>query len=135
MSCPSSEAVPTKARVLIVEDEVLVAMEMEGLLASVGCTVVGPASTVSGAAKLLSSAPVDAVLLDLNLNGENATAFATELASRSIPCIVVTGYGAKLAGSPGLESAFVLEKPVDYELLLTALEEVLSPERGTTERQ
>lgn len=104
---------PTKAgrrRVLIVEDEGMVAMLLEGMLSDLGHHVVGVAGRVDRAAQLISKVPADVVILDVNLNGEQTYSLASTLRSRGIPFIFATGYG-----SAGLDEAWrttpVLQKP------------------------
>ena len=57
-------------RVLIVEDEMLVAMELEEALKSCGCLVIGPASRIRHALQLANEAEIDAAVLDVNVAGE-----------------------------------------------------------------
>ena len=103
-------------RVLVVEDEALVAMLVEDALLDAGFSVIGPAATVEEALSLIGRERPDAVVLDLNLAGEVSTPVADELASRGIPYLIATGYGA--SGLPdGHKEALVLAKPYDpYEL-------------------
>ena len=79
-------------RVLVVEDETLIAMEMADALADMGCDVVGPASSVQKALTLANAEKLDAALLDVNLHGQSAEPVATLLHRRGIPFPVVTGY-------------------------------------------
>lgn len=112
-------------RILVVEDELLVAMEMEDLLVEHGCAVIGPAIDVNAALGLVASEPLDAVLLDLNLGGAVATPVASVLCSRGIPFVVVTGYSKKQSRSPDLQDVPILEKPVDRHSLVRALKRAL----------
>ena len=112
-------------RVLVIEDEMLVAMEFEGLLQRQGCAVVGPASTVDRALALLDHDQPDAALLDLNLNGEPATAVAVALKTRGVPFVVVTGYGEAQSSGPELRGAPRVDKPVNHQELVRALARVM----------
>ena len=112
-------------RVLLVEDEMLVAMEFEGLLQRQGCAVVGPASTVDRALALLDHDQPDAALLDLNLNGEPATAVAVALKTRGVPFVLVTGYGEAQSSEPELQGAPRVDKPVNHYALVRALARVM----------
>nr|CAD6437882.1 response regulator [Rhizobium sp. Q54] len=109
------------SRVLLVEDEGLIAMHMTDLLEEIGCSVVGPAATVEEALSLLNGADVDAALLDVNL-GDGATSYpvADALAAKAIPFAFLTGYGAV-----GLDQAYkdqpVLAKPVEEGPLIEAV--------------
>ncbi|MCK8785127.1 response regulator [Roseomonas sp. NAR14] len=108
-------------RVLVVEDEALVAMLVEDALLEVGCTIMGPATTVAEALKLIEKGLPDVAVLDLNLGGETSTPVADALAARGVPFIVATGYGA--AGlPPGYKDVPVLAKPYDPAELTRALD-------------
>ena len=112
-------------RVLLIEDEMLVAMEFEDLLHRQGCAVLGPASTVDRALALLDHEQPDAALLDLNLNGEPATAVAVALKTRAVPFVLVTGYGEAQSSEPELQGAPRVDKPVNHYALVRALVQVM----------
>ena len=78
--------------VLAVEDEMLVAWMLQDMLADLGCSVVGPAARVDEALALIASIPLDAAVLDLNLNGELSYPIADALAARGVPFMFATGY-------------------------------------------
>ncbi|TAJ67386.1 response regulator [Brevundimonas sp.] len=81
-------------RVLIVEDESLVAMLLETILEDMGCTPVGPASTIDeGLALATGSEPLDAALLDVNVAGRQVFPIAEALKARGVPFVFSTGYG------------------------------------------
>ncbi len=106
-------------KILVVEDEALVAMLVEDALLDAGFSVIGPAATVAEALRCLAAQRPDAVVLDLNLAGETSAPVADALAARGIPYVIATGYG--VAGlPPGHKQAIVLAKPYD-PLELTAL--------------
>lgn len=112
-------------RVLVIEDEMLVAMEIENLLERQGCVVLGPAPRVSRALSLLDQERPDAALLDLNLNGEPATPVAAALSAAGVPFVLVTGYGEMQSREPELQDAPRLDKPVHHQKLLRVLAQVL----------
>ena len=124
MQVPAGEALRGR-RVLVIEDEMLVAMEFESLLQRQGCAVVGPASTVDRALALLDHDQPDAALLDLNLNGEPATAVAVALRTRGVPFVLVTGYGEAQSSEPELQDAPRVDKPVNHYALVRALARVM----------
>ena len=80
-------------RVLVVEDEVLVALLVEDMLADAGCTVIGPFGRVREALDALATETVDLALLDVNIAGEKVFPVAHALADRNVPFLFVTGYG------------------------------------------
>lgn len=85
-------------RLLVVEDETLVAMMLELMLDGFGCDVVGVAGTLSRGLALAGNEglPIDGAILDVNLGGEAVYPVAERLAERGVPFIFCTGYG--LAG-------------------------------------
>jgi DNA-binding response OmpR family regulator len=102
-------------RILLVEDEPLVAWTLARALRSFGCEVVGPAYDLTQA-ELLSREPLDGAVLDVNLGDNKVFPVADILAEREIPFCFVTGYG--VAGlRPGDLDRPVLQKPVDPELI------------------
>lgn len=108
------------SRILIIEDEALVAMLVEDALMDAGCAVIGPASDVEGALRLLAESTPDAAVLDLNLGGETSAPVADALAGRGVPFVVATGYGA--AGLPARHRGVpVLAKPYDPAELVALL--------------
>ena len=115
-------------KILVVEDEALVAMLVEDALLDAGFAVLGPAATVEEALALLERETPDAVVLDLNLAGETSTPVADWLAARGIPYVIATGYGA--TGLPaGHQDAMVLAKPYDPAELTGMLDRMCRLER------
>ncbi|MBW8303490.1 MAG: response regulator [Brevundimonas sp.] len=99
-------------RVLIVEDESLVAMLLETILEDMGCVPVGPAATVDEGLRMAGEGePVDAALLDVNVAGKQVFPIAEALKTRGVPFIFSTGYGEsglpdKWRGHPTLQKPF-----------------------------
>lgn len=117
------------ARVLVVEDEILVAALLEERLESLGCQVIGPASSVGEALDLLrAEADVDAAVLDVNLGGEKVFPVADMLAEREIPFLFATAYGASGVDRAHNERA-VLDKPYHERALEHALRSALQSRR------
>lgn len=108
-------------RVLVVEDEVIVAMSLEDMLTDLGCTVVGPATNLDEALSLAQGAEFDAALLDVNLNGAHSRPVAQALSRRSIPYALITGYGSA-ARDIGSDSVPLLSKPCSAAALDALLE-------------
>lgn len=82
-------------RVLVVEDETLVAMLVEEYLSELGCVVAASARRVGKALDALKHSEVDAAILDLNVAGESIIPIAEALTARNIPFLFASGYGAK----------------------------------------
>ena len=78
--------------VLVVEDEALVALDMEETLKAAGVRVMGPAASVAEAMALLEAATPDAAILDLNLRGELVTPVARRLREMGVPFVLSTAY-------------------------------------------
>jgi CheY-like chemotaxis protein len=112
------------SRVLIVEDEAMVAMLLEDIVEEIGCTVVGPEARVVHALARLEAEEVDAALLDINLAGERSYPIADALAVRGVPYVFVSGYGS--AGLPAdYSDRPVIQKPFTRSQLEQALEAVI----------
>ena len=98
-------------RVLIVEDETLVAMLIEEYLVELGCNVAFSASRVAKAIKCLQTCLVDVAVLDVNVAGESISGLVETLKGRGIPFIFASGYGtrgidARWSASPVLQKPF-----------------------------
>ncbi len=78
--------------VLIVEDETLIAMDLQDMLQDAGYRVLGPVGSVAAAMRLLDGEKPDLALLDVNLGGENVFKVATELASGQSRIVFLTGH-------------------------------------------
>lgn len=112
-------------RVLIVEDEPLIAMELVDLLAAGDVETLGPAPTVRAALAVLEADRPDAVVLDLNLRGERSTPVARALLAAGVPFVLATGYARSHLDEPELAEAPLVPKPVDHDLLLDWLARLL----------
>src|SRR3954469_2931819 len=98
-------------RVLVVEDEYIVALDLEDTLRALGCEVLGPVASVARALALLALERPDAVTLDLDLLDGLAVPVAELLASMGVPFVVVSAYGAGSVDHPVLKQAPRLSKP------------------------
>jgi DNA-binding response OmpR family regulator len=97
-------------RVLIVEDEMLVAVLIEDLMAELGCSTVGPCGSVAMALDTIRTESFDLAVLDVNLDGELVYPVAEALAERQIPFLFLSGYGDE-AIPPGHRDWRVCAKP------------------------
>lgn len=113
-------------RVLVVEDEALVSMLLEDMLADHGCEVAGVASRISQALELVGSdLAFDAAILDVNLGGEPIFPVAEALAAKGAPFVFATGYGA--GGLPEhWRSRPTLQKPFSHDDVGKALAAAVS---------
>lgn len=115
----SSDRLPG-CRVLIIEDESLVAMLIEDTLVGMGCEVTGIASKFSDAEQKARSESLDVAILDVNLSGTQTLPIAEILFSRGIPFVFATGYGVDFLPAH-LEDVPVLQKPFEKRELKRAL--------------
>jgi DNA-binding response OmpR family regulator len=109
-------------RILLVDDEALVAMDAEDVLTDAGYCVVGPAYSLETALDLARKAPVHAAVLDVNLAGVAIWPVADLLFARGIPFILLTGFGKGLKLPNSCKDAPVVGKPLQASDLLTAIE-------------
>ena len=103
-------------KVLVVEDEYLVATLMEDMLESAGCVVAGPIPRLAQALDAASSEACDVAVLDVNLAGERVYPVADILAQRNVPFVFVTGYGVlpgEYANRPRLCKPFKMADLLD----------------------
>jgi DNA-binding response OmpR family regulator len=126
---PDHRAVLKDKRVLVVEDEVIVAMAIENELLDAGAEVVGPAGSVGDALRLMELAAGDgglsAAVLDIRLAGEAVTPVADALAERRVPFLFATGCGEG-CGKGGHAAVPVMHKPFDTYDLVVAVEALAS---------
>nr|RDS95975.1 response regulator [Cereibacter sphaeroides f. sp. denitrificans] len=109
-------------RVLVVEDEFLIAIDLQLMLEDVGCTVLGPVGTVDDALRILDETRPDVVSLDLNLRGQSSVPVAEKLRALEIPFIVTSAYRTfDFAGGESLTDVTVIGKPVQPRMLIEAL--------------
>jgi CheY-like chemotaxis protein len=107
-------------RVLIVEDEPIVAMLAEDLLDSIGCIVAGTVASIAEAMAAIKTMMFDVALIDVNLGGEDGLVVADALKALGIPYIITSGYGAE-GLAPGHPDAPVLSKPYAIAALEAAI--------------
>ena len=106
-------------RILLVEDEVLIAEMVVDMLVGLGATVIGPATTLEKGLALAGSEEIDAAVLDVNLRGQRIDPIADMLTARGIPVLFATGYG--MAAGANRQDAPVIDKPYSQERLASAL--------------
>jgi len=113
---PSTPRPSGGPRVLVVEDEALVAMMIQECLAEFGYEVVGPISTTSDAVAKAKEGQFDAAVLDINLGDGAVYPIADILAARGLPFVFVTGYEADSVDAR-FRAVPILQKPIEREML------------------
>ena len=121
-------------RVLLIEDEPLIAMEIGSQLKSAGCEVVGLAETVESARRLIADMSFDAALVDANLAGSPVGELVAALMKKDIPFTFATGYGRD-ALPLGFRDAHVLTKPFSQDELFTGITNLLRDRRKPPDRE
>ena len=109
-------------RLLVVEDAVLLAMELEAGLVEAGAVIAGSAADL-GEAMTMLDLDIDAAVLDANLNGESVAPLAAALRARGTPFVFATGYGER--GAPEGFDAPVVRKPYNVHQIVRALAEAM----------
>jgi DNA-binding response OmpR family regulator len=113
-------------KVLLVEDEALIALVAEDALLAAGCRVVGPAHKLKTALAMAEQGDIDLAVLDINLAGAMVWPVAEVLARRNIPFTLLSGFGRGLDMPPGCRQAPLLAKPVKPDELEAALKTLLA---------
>ncbi|SFC26094.1 response regulator [Tropicimonas isoalkanivorans] len=114
-------------KVLILEDEVIVAMDIAAELSDAGWTVIGPAGTVEKAESISTAEKPDAAVLDINVNGVKSFDLATRLREQGVGVIFLTGYSANSIPAD-LGDCPIISKPVNFRSVIAALEAIVSAE-------
>jgi PAS domain S-box-containing protein len=112
-------------RILVVEDQHLIAEQVEEVLLGAGCNVVGPVPTITRASRLVVEEELDAAVLDINLNGEMIWPVAEALQSRGTPFLFLTGYAEAVELPAGLGKVLRIGKPFEPEQLVCSLAAIL----------
>lgn len=123
MHASSPERDPPQ-RILVVEDQFLVALDIAALLEGGGYGVVGPAATVSKALTLIEHEPIDAAVLDINLEDDLSYPIADMLRDRDTPFVFATGRN-RAGVEPAYRDCAMLAKPVQKTLLLETIRDLI----------
>jgi CheY-like chemotaxis protein len=115
---------PAAPRVLVLEDEPLIAMMMRGWLTELGCEAVGPAHTVPDALALIDDGPLDGAILDVSIGDRDCSPVADALRQRRIPFALATGR-APDALSAAYADVPSLAKPYDFAAVRGVLARLL----------
>jgi DNA-binding response OmpR family regulator len=111
--------------ILVVEDELVIAMALETALEDAGYAVVGPASTIPAAVALLAARRPAAALLDVNLDGRSVVPLARRLVAVGVPFALHTAYTADRLTAPVLRAVPMVPKPLQAAALQRVLRELL----------
>ncbi|HLG88455.1 MAG TPA: response regulator [Alphaproteobacteria bacterium] len=115
------------ARILVIEDEVLVSMLIEDALGESGCDLVGPARSVAQGVALAASETLSAAVLDVNVDGGEIFPVAEILSRRGIPYLFITGYRRSELPSRHRDAP-TLEKPFGETMLVDAVRSLIRSE-------
>jgi CheY-like chemotaxis protein len=119
--------------VLLLEDNLIVALEAEDLLRSLGAASVVAVSTVAAAAGIRETTSIDFAMLDINLGFENSLGFAASLRASKTPFLFASGYGDQKRAGDSLIAELTVSKPYDRDALQTAI--ALTLARVATQRR
>lgn len=119
-------------RILIVEDDALVALNLQEFVESLGCTVVGPAGRLGEALRTLEREEIDGAMLDINLHGELVYPLAERLAERKIPMLFCSGYAFTSIVPERFAHYRQVAKPCVEHTLRTAMMETFTARRIPT---
>ena len=122
-------------RVLVVEDNLLLAEVTKLLLEESGCQVVGPAGWLERGLELAEHEPLDGALLDINLHGDMSFPIAEALSRRGVPFVFVTGYEDRSIVPLAYRSAPRLDKPVADEHLMEVMVAAFTAKRPDSDPQ
>ena len=114
-----------RRKILVVEDDALIAMEMAERLTELGYLVLETAASMDAAEKLISAQRPDAALLDANLAGASSVPLGAKLAAMGVPVAFCTGYDAIKNLPATLARAPILTKPITDDALQAALKRLL----------
>jgi CheY-like chemotaxis protein len=116
-------------RVLILEDDPLLALDLEDFLIDLGAKVVGPASSVEQALLHIETG-LDLAVIDLNLRGTYSFPVIERLRAKGVPFVVCSGYAELPETRNRLSGVYLLPKPCDFEKLRDALLDQVAPDFG-----
>ena len=127
-------SVPDIGRVLLVEDNMLIALDAEDMLVQIGAAAVDVAASVSDALAVIARDRPDLALLDVNLGPETSIPVAERLAQLEVPFLFATGYGDKVPRPASVSDAPMIAKPYTSDVLRKGIAALKAgaPEAGTS---
>jgi DNA-binding response OmpR family regulator len=114
-----------RLKILVVEDDALIAMELEERLQELGYDVLGPAATLEAAEEAIAATRPDAALLDANLAGVSSVPIGVKLHAMGVPLAFCTGYDQIKGAPPELAKAPILTKPISDADLVAGLSKLV----------
>jgi CheY-like chemotaxis protein len=120
-----TDSIKATPRVFLVEDEYLIRMLLEDMLADLGYAIAAAVGTIAEASDVAATAQFDVAILDVNVGGQEIYPVADILAKRGLPFVFVTGYGAG-GMAEGYRDRPVLQKPFQTEQIKATLAGLLS---------
>jgi CheY-like chemotaxis protein len=117
----ASEVSVAGKRVLVVEDELMIRMLLQDMLADLGHTLAGEAGRIDEAMALARDGDFDVAILDVNLNGQPISPVVEILVARGLPFVFATGYGQRGVPEPYRQTP-TLQKPFQADALAQAIE-------------
>jgi DNA-binding NtrC family response regulator len=114
-------------RILVVEDEPIIAWELTVLLASAGAIALGPVQTVKAALHLVEKEPIDCAVLNVELRGERSYPIAEVLTKKQVPFAFVTEYDDSVIPEP-FRGRPIVEKPLDESRVIETIAKLCSAE-------
>lgn len=117
-----------RGRIVIVEDEPLIAIDIEQAVVAAGCVVAGLAHTLAAAHDLFDKISCDGVILDANLGGESAEPIVDRLQKDNVPFVIVSGYTHEQLGFLD-GSVPLVGKPFGFESLTASIRENILGEK------
>jgi len=129
---PFPDSAISGRRILILDDELLIAADTKALVTRLGGIVLGPYARVRAALEAIQTHPVDGAVLDINVAGVQSFVVAEALEARRVPFVFCTGYGRDSV-LPRFQHAPVVEKPLIPELFIAALADALKAGKARAE--
>jgi CheY-like chemotaxis protein len=104
-------------RILVAEDEALIALDIEAMLHGFGCQVIGPVSGLDEILRVVDGTPLDGALLDVNLRGRQVFEILPEILRRKIPVVLTSGYDDSTLFPRAFRELPRISKPFDEATL------------------
>jgi DNA-binding NtrC family response regulator len=121
-------------RILVVEDNFLIASLLKRMLTNWGCQVIGPVPTLNEGKRLAETESLSGAILDINIVGGNSVPIAAALQDRGCPFIFITGYGSPKTLPAPLREVTRLDKPIDEFVLQATLAHEIAGKQSSARR-